>query len=284
MRHRFYCASAPTITGQLGRAARMYPDIIAPENVRRFVVEQIPNFLTSAGERIQRNALDTNHLGMTRFASGFASERSNFFLDGCKFAVDNGGFQIANCLIPKDRLDGYRNDFHEFVKAQHGEFDFTFTLDMVPAVPEPGAATPCLFATASEMYEINALSYEQAACLPGAPREKMRCVYHFRGPRVFRAWTKILVKDGLAAKFTHYATGGLVGSQGVMSMPVVGFTVPLIPILAISKALGRRVFDFHVLGQAQPMAIIAMRLMEEHSRLPETSRRRGTKHYTQRVS
>jgi hypothetical protein len=266
MRHRFYCASAPTITERARRVADIYPDVFPADNVKRFIFEQIPNFLTSAGEMIPKDAVKTNHLGMRRFAKSFPSERANFFLEGCNFAVDNGGFQVTKCLVPKEHLDGYRRDFHEFVAARHADFDFTFTLDMVPAVPEPGKPVPCLFETATEMYDFNARSYEEAASLPDAPREKMRCVFHFRGPRVFRTWTKVLFDNGLAARFTHYATGGLVGSPGVKRLPVIGFTIPLVPLLVLSKTLGRSSFDFHVLGQAQPMAIVTMRLVEEHIR------------------
>lgn len=264
MRHRFYCASAPTLLYQLDRATQLHSDLFPPDELKRFIREQIPNVLTSAGEAIMSNAMETNHLGMRQFAKIFPRERNAFLLDQCSWAVDNGGFQIARCLVPKEHLDGYRQDFHDFVRGQFARFDFTFTLDMVPAVPRLGETVPCLFETAREMYEFNHRSYQEAASLPDEARKKMRCVFHFRGPRVFRAWKRILFNGSLAERFTHYATGGLVKSQGIKKLPVIGFAIPLVPLIALSKRLGRASFDFHVLGQSQPAPIIAMRLIEEH--------------------
>jgi len=77
----------------------------------------------------------------------------------------------------------------------------------------------------------------------------------------------MLIDNDLAAYFNHYSTGGLVGSQGVKSLPIVGFAIPLVSLLAYCKTKGRMSFDFHVLGQAQPLDIIAMRLIEEHIRV-----------------
>ncbi len=265
MRHRFYCASAPTLMYQLQRKD-VDRDLFPAENLNRFIREEIPNVLTSAGEMITKDGIETNHLGMRRFAKAFTEERNTELFAACNWAVDNGGFQIAQCLVPKQHLDSHRQEFHDFVRGQHPNFNFSFTLDMVPVVPESGKTVPCLFETAREMYEFNARSYQEAASLPDVAREKMRCVFHFRGPRVFRVWKRILFKDGLAERFTHYATGGLVKSQGVKKLPIVAFVIPLVALLALSKKLGRTSFDFHVLGQAQPAAIIAMRLIEEHIR------------------
>jgi hypothetical protein len=144
--------------------------------------------------------------------------------------------------------------------------ELTFTLDMVPAAPEPHKIIPCLFETAAEMYEFNRQSYEEAAALPDEAREKIRAVVHFRGPRVFRVWRKIVFEDGLAAKFSHFSTGGLANSSGVKKLPVIPFSIPLVPVAAYMKAQGRTQFDFHVLGQARPVDIISMSLIEEHVR------------------
>lgn len=266
MNHRFYCVSAPAFTTQMKAACKQYPGLMPIDNLRCFFNEKIPNVLTSVGTNISAKPKDRaiNHKGIVAFAEKFPETRDDILLKECNWAVDNGGYQIAQCFVLKEHLDEYRHNFHEFVRDQHRNFHMTFTLDMVPMSAGPDGSAPCLFDTVSEMYDVNFRSYAEAAALPDAAREKMRCVFHFGGPRIFRAWRRMLFQEGLAERFTHFATGGLVHSNGFKSLPVVGFTVPLVPLLVFAKEHGRPAFDYHVLGQGQPMHILKMRFIEAH--------------------
>jgi len=264
LRHRFYCASAPSFHQYIKSASDIYPGLFPLANVKQFITEKIPNVLTCAGETIGNKSIKTNHLGIRKFAKIFTRERQLFLLDECNWAVDNGGFQLSRCLIPVKHLAAYSSDFYDFIQDEHSRFDFSFTLDLVPAVPTSKNRVPCLFSSAKEMYEYNFQSYVKAASLPPEVREKMRCVFHFRGPRVFRVWQRLLIENNLAAHFSHFSTGGLVDSQGVAKLPIYGFAIPLVPLLVHCKTRGKASFDFHVLGQSQPLDIIAMRFVEEH--------------------
>ena len=182
------------------------------------------------------------------------------FFNNSVFIVDSGGFQASIGSINKKETDIlYDIYYNDFLINHKDVYDRAFVLDIPPG---PGCN---IFSTFDDVYEMNHKSYIKAASLPNDVREKMVYIHHFRTPKLWEIYTKIMDENDLFDKFKYHATGGIVANMASdVSIPCIIYIVPLIPLLARAKKYGRKKLYFHILGGAQYRDVFFYELFKIH--------------------
>jgi len=186
-------------------------------------------------------------------------------LKGFKFSkplellIDSGGFQASVGILDRRELDILEKLYYKFVEEDNHVYDRAFILDIPPG---PGCK---LFDSFDDIYARNLESYLTAAKLPDQARNKIIYIHHFRTPKLWDIYTKIMVENDLFDKFQYHATGGIVAnSSSDTSIPCIIYILPLIPLLNQAIKAKRSKLFFHVLGGATFRDILFYELFTIH--------------------
>ena len=135
--------------------------------------------------------------------------------------------------------------YYDFLNQYHSKYDRAFIFDMPPG---PGCV---VFKTFKDVYEGNKQSYLRAAEFPQEVRDKIIYIHHFRTPKLWEIYTKILDDYQLFDKFKYHGTGGIVANLSTdLAIPCIIYVLPLITLLNRVIKTKRNFLNFHVLGGA----------------------------------
>jgi hypothetical protein len=135
--------------------------------------------------------------------------------------------------------------YYEWLQEFPQMYDRAFILDVPPG---PGCK---VFNNFNDVYNWNYESYMVAKNLPSDIKNKLIYVHHFRTPKLWEIYTKLMRENELFKEFNYHATGGIVANLGSdLSIPCFIYTIPLIPLLNECKKYKRDFLNFHILGGA----------------------------------
>jgi len=225
--------------GKRGR----WNDNFTKESVSNFLSETCSGFLHSYGQNFpNKKKYDTYNLTE---ANMFKKCRDWGFFDKCNFIVDSGGFQISTGRLTRRESDLLFHMYYEFLEEYHEVYNRAFILDIPPG---PGCE---IFHNFDDVYKQNLDSYEIARNMPEHVKKKIIYIHHFRTPKLWEIYTKILKDGEMFPEFEYHGTGGIVANMSSdMSIPCIIYVLPLIPLINQAIKYGRNYLNFHVLGGA----------------------------------
>lgn len=179
-------------------------------------------------------------------ANMFKHCRNLGIFDNCNFVVDSGGFQISVGKLTRRESELLLNNmYYDFLVDHCDVYDRSFVLDIPPG---PGCE---IFHNFQDVFDLNMRSYQKAKALPDHVRKKMIYIHHFRTPKLWEIYTKILREGEMFTAFEHHGTGGIVANMASdMLIPCIIYVLPLIPLINEAKKYGRNYLNFHILGGA----------------------------------
>ncbi len=165
------------------------------------------------------------------------------FFENTEFIADSGGFQIATANLSVEASNKMIEMYYRFLRDHHQVIDKGFILDIPPG---PSCQ---VFKTFKQVYEKNLESYLIAKNLPDESRNKVIYVHHFRTPKLWDIYTRILREENMYEYFQHFGTGGVVANmRSDISIPCIIYILPLIPLINETIKHKRSKLNFHVLG------------------------------------
>jgi len=185
--------------------------------------------------------------------------RDTGFYDKSQVVLDSGGYQASIGVFDRKELNDLYDIYYKFLIDNEHLYDRAFVLDLPPG-------NNCkIFTSFKDVYNENLKSYIDASKLPKSVRDKIIYVNHFRTPKLWDIYMKILDENNLFDKFNHYATGGIVvGMSTDLIIPCITYVLPLIPLLNRTIQSGRKYLDFHILGGAGFRDILFYELFKIH--------------------
>ena len=261
MKSGYVLAGFETLAGILNNfilnSKGRYEDNFNREDINKFFSSSCSGFLHSYGEHFGgKKKWDTYSKSE---ATLLEKCRSYGFFSNSNFILDSGGFQIATGRLNRTESRLLFKMYYEFLENNSSIIDRAFILD----VP-PGANCETI-SDFDDLYKWNIDSYTRAANLPDEVRTKIIYVHHFRSPRLWDTFEKILKENDFYSRFDHFGTGGIVASMsGDANIPCIIYVLPLIPILNETIKHGRSKLDFHVLGGANFRDILFYELFKIH--------------------
>ena len=165
--------------------------------------------------------------------------------DNCDLIADSGGFQISTGKLTRRESELLYKMYYDWVQESYEYYDKAFILDIPPG---PGCE---IFHNFYDVYKLNLESYQLAQSLPDHVREKIIYIHHFRTPKLWEIYTKILRDYEMFPSFKYHGCGGIVANMASdMSIPCIIYVLPIIPLINECKTHGRDFLNFHVLGGA----------------------------------
>jgi len=228
------------IDGRRGK----FEDNFTRADISRFLADTCAGYLHSYGQNFPKKKKYGKY-SQTE-ANMYKQCRDMGIFDNCNLVVDSGGFQISVGQLTRKESDLLLNNmYYDFLVDHYDVYDSAFILDVPPG---PGCE---IFHNFQDVYELNRLSYNKAKELPEHVRKKMIYVHHFRTPKLWEIYTKILREDGMFTAFEQHGTGGIVANMASdMSIPCIIYVLPLIPLINEAIKHGRSYLNFHILGGA----------------------------------
>jgi len=228
------------IDGRRGK----YDDNFSRADISRFLAQTCHGYLHSYGQNFP-NKKKYNKYSQTE-ADMFRTCRNMRIFDDCNFIVDSGGFQISIGQLSRRESDLLLNNmYYDFLVDHYDCYDSAFILDVPPG---PGCE---IFHNFEDVYNLNMASYQKAKKLPDHVRKKVIYIHHFRTPKLWEIYTKILREGEMFDSFEYHGTGGIVANMASdMSIPCIIYVLPLIPLVNEAKKCGRNYLNFHILGGA----------------------------------
>lgn len=234
-----------------------FEDHFTREDISNFFGQVCNRFLHSFGQNFKGKKNYDNYNQQEHEL--YKKVRDTGFFNKSSLIVDSGAFQISIGILTRKESDILFNNFYNFLTDYHESFDEAFILDLPPG---PGCQ---IFSNFKEVYDKNLASYSIAANLPDHVREKVVYIHHFRTPKLWDIYTKILRDNDFYKYFTKFSTGGIVAnSAGDSDIPCIIYVLPLIPLLNETIKYKRNKLDFHVLGGATFRDIFFYELFKYH--------------------
>ena len=259
MNSNFMCAGFETLASILDRfmKSEFYDNHFTREDIENFFSGTCNKFLHSYGQNFAGRKSYKN------FSSGEAALlrkcRSFNFFNKSDFVIDSGGYQSSVGILDRRELDILFSLYYEFLKDHHDAYDRAFILDVPPG---PGCK---LFNNFNEIYDLNLKSYQTAQLLPEPIRDKIIYIHHFRTPKLWDIYTKIMVDNDMFGSFKFHATGGIVANMSSdMEIPCIIYVIPMIPLINQALKHKRDTLHFHVLGGANFRDILFYELFKIH--------------------
>lgn len=258
-RSNYVCAGFETVAGILDRFIKgpEYENNFTRKDINNFFSNTCNKFLHSYGQyfrearKYDKYSKKENEL--------FTKCRAFEFFDDSEFFVDSGGFQISIGLLDKRQTDLLFNMYYEFLTDYVDSYNRAFILDVPPG---PNCS---VFTDFDDVYKMNYESYTKAAGLPDNVRDKIIYVHHFRTPKLWEIYSKILHDDGLFKYFNYHATGGIVANQSSdMDIPCIIYVIPMIPLINEALKNKRETLHFHILGGSNFREILFYELFKIH--------------------
>lgn len=184
--------------------------------------------------------------------------RDTGFYDKSPIVLDSGGYQASIGVFDKKELNDLYDIYYPFLIDNENLYDRAFILD----IPPPGYK---IFQNFKQVYDWNKKSYLEASNLPKEVRDKIIYINHFRTPKLWDIYTKILDECDLFDKFQYHGTGGIVANMSTdLVIPCIIYILPLIPLINRAKKCGRKYLNFHILGGAGFRDILFYELFKMH--------------------
>ena len=227
------------------------------EDISNFFGQVCNRFLHSFGQNFRGKRSYDNY--NQKEAELYIKLRNSRLFDSSKFICDSGGFQISVGILTESESNLLPKHYYSFLVDYKDVYDQAFILDIPPG---PGCK---IFKNFDQIYEKNLESYLTAANLPDDVRSKIIYIHHFRTPKLWDIYTKILRDNDLYSRFKLFGTGGIVAnSAGDSDIPCIIYVLPLIPLLNETIKYKRNKLDFHVLGGATFRDIFFYELFKYH--------------------
>ena len=234
-----------------------FEDNFSREDITKFLSSTCSGFLHSYGQAFSGKKSHKNY--NTSEARLFRKCRSTGFFDNSPIITDSGGFQASIGKLEKNETELLIKHYHQFLVEYSDLFEKAFVLDL-----PPGPLCK-IFHSFKDVYDMNLRTYTLAANLPTEVKSKMVYIHHFRTPKLWRIFSKIMRDNDLFKEFNYHATGGIVANAaGDISIPCIIYILPLIPLLNECKRLGRHVLNFHILGGANFRDILFYEILQLH--------------------
>jgi len=245
----------------LGKRGR-WSENFTRDQVSYFLSESCSGYLHSYGQNFgRRKHMEKHNINEAKL---FQKCRETGLFNKCTFIADSGGFQISIGKFDRITANLLISMYYEFLEEYHEVLDKAFILDVPPG---PGCK---IFENFDDVYNLNLASYLRAKTLPESVRKKIIYIHHFRTPKLWEIYTKILRENNLFPEFDYHGTGGIVANMsGDMAIPCIIYVLPLIPLLNECKRYNKDYLNFHVLGGANYRDILFYELFskvvfEEH--------------------
>ncbi|MGD2072669.1 MAG: hypothetical protein PVG65_04180 [Candidatus Thorarchaeota archaeon] len=239
----------------LGKRGR-FNDNFTKDQISKFLRETCSGFLHSYGQNFSGKKKYQKYNQME--AELYRKCRRWGFFDDCTFIADSGGFQISVGRMDKNESDLLQKMYYDWLREYHQVLQKAFILDVPPG---PGCK---VFETFEDVYNLNLESYQMARNLPNEVREKIIYIHHFRTPRLWDIYTRILREDDMFSSFKYHGTGGIVANMSAdMSIPCIIYVIPMVPLLIEAKKHGRDFLNFHILGGASFRDVMVYELFKK---------------------
>jgi hypothetical protein len=224
----------------LGKRGR-WNENFSREDISKFLAGTCSGFLHSYGQ---------DFFGKKKYGKYSQKEadlykkcRAMGIFDGCNLIADSGGFQISIGKLTRKESELLLKMYYEWLKDYYEVYDRAFILDIPPG---PGCE---IFHDFYDVYKWNLDSYLVARDLPDHVRKKVVYVHHFRTPKLWEIYTKIMRENDLFPYFEYHGTGGIVANMsGDMAIPCIIYVLPLVPLINEAKKYNRDYLNFHILG------------------------------------
>jgi hypothetical protein len=165
--------------------------------------------------------------------------------DGCTMIADSGGFQLSVGRLSRRESMLLYDMYYEWLEDYKESYNRAFLLDIPPG---PGCE---IFHNFEDVYNLNLESYQRAKNLPDDVRKKLIYVHHFRTPKLWDIYTKIMREYDMFNAFEYHATGGIVANMASdMTIPCIIYIIPLVPLIREAMKYGKNYLNFHILGGA----------------------------------
>jgi len=226
----------------LGKRGRWNDNFTRPQ-MSQFLSNACAGYLHSFGQNFA-NKKKYDKYNKTE-ADMYQKCRDMGIFDGCTLIADSGGFQISMGRLSREESDLLMTMYYEWLEQYHHVLEKAFILDVPPG---PGCE---VFHSFEDVYELNLQSYERAKSLPDELRKKIIYIHHFRTPKLWDIYTKIMRENDMFPAFEYHGTGGIVANMSSdMMIPCIIYVLPIIPLLNEAKKWGRSYLNFHILGGA----------------------------------
>ena len=227
------------IAGRRGR----FEDNFTRKQISNFLATTTAGFLHSYGQDFPGKK--KYHKYSWREGDMYQRCREMGIFDDCTLIADSGGFQISIGRLTRDESELLYNMYYEWLVDYSHVYDKAFILDVPPG---PGCT---IFHNFKDVFDKNLESYERARALPDEVRNKIIYVHHFRTPKLWEIYTKIMREYNMFDSFNYHATGGIVANMASdMSIPCIIYILPIVPLLNEAIRFGRNYLNFHILGGA----------------------------------
>jgi hypothetical protein len=211
------------------------------EQVSNFLSETCAGFLHSYGQDFGGKKKYNKY--SQKEADLYKKCRDMGIFDGCNLVADSGGFQISVGDLSRRESEMLFDMYYNWLRDYVDVYDRAFILDVPPG---PGCE---IFHNFEDVYNLNLKSYLIARDLPDEVRKKVVYIHHFRTPKLWEIYTKIMRENELFPYFDWHGTGGIVANMsGDMAIPCIIYILPMIPLINEAIKYGRNYLNFHILG------------------------------------
>jgi len=226
----------------LGKRGRWNDNFTRPQ-MSRFLAGACAGYLHSYGQNFA-NKKKYDKYNDTE-ATMYQKCRDMGIFDGCTLIADSGGFQISMGRLSRRESNLLMKMYYEWLENYHHVLEKAFILDVPPG---PGCE---IFHSFDDVYNLNLESYQRAIGLNEELRKKIIYIHHFRTPKLWDIYTKIMRENDMFPAFEYHGTGGIVANMSSdMVIPCIIYVLPIIPLLNEAKKWGRNYLNFHILGGA----------------------------------
>jgi len=234
-----------------------YEDNFSRKDISNFLLNTCSGFLHSYGSSFGGKKSYSKYNRSE--AKLFQTCRESGLFDDSIFIADSGGFQISVGRLNRKESKLLLTLYYEFLEQYHQVLDRAFILDVPPG---PNCE---IFHSFTDVYNLNLQSYLTATNLPDEVRQKIIYIHHFRTPKLWDIYTKILRDNDLFSKFQYHGTGGIVANMsGDMAIPCIIYVVPMIPLINEAIKHKKDHLNFHILGGANFRDILFYELFQIH--------------------
>lgn len=185
--------------------------------------------------------------------------KNSEFYDKSEFILDSGGFQTSIGIFNEKETKILYDLYYQFLIDNQKLYSKAFILDLPPG---PGCQ---IFKSFKDVYNWNLKSYLEASEFSEDIRDKIIYIFHFRTPKLWDIYTKIMEENNLFEKFQNFGCGGIVANASTdLIIPCLIYILPLIPLLNKTIESGRDYLNFHILGAASFRDVLFYELFQYH--------------------
>lgn len=248
---------ATIVDNFIKNSKKRYEDNFLREDISKFLSQTCSGFLHSFGQNF--NASSKHHKYKDQESRLYEKCRDTKLFDNCTFITDSGGFQISIGKFDRKLSEDLIKLYYAFLYEKHEVLDKAFILDVPPG---PGCQ---IFETFDDVYNLNLKSYLIAKNLPQPIKDKIIYIHHFRTPKLWEIYTKIMRENELFKEFQFHGTGGIVANQSSdTAIPCIIYVLPMIPLINEAKKYNKTFLNFHILGGANFRDILFYELFKIH--------------------